>query len=343
LSIQFLTLNKDYAGHHIQGERDYQEDYFRFDNSRANDFLMILADGMGGYEGGAVASSCAVETFMDSYHIAKGSAAERLQQALQKTNLQLALEKPSKPKLANMGCTLVGAAIHRDQLEWISVGDSPLWLYKAGRLHRLNADHSMKPILQKQVQRGELTPKIAAAHPERNMLRSALTGAKIELIDQSSVPLKLLPGARILLASDGIFTLSESEIRKILRKDLSAQKLVNQLLAAVHKKGKKYQDNTTALVVKIPDEQDAVKKPWRWQTSVLLSLLILSLIIWTSDQFRMINWPDLITCFSKTSIAVPAERQNTEDIKNQLGANSKKPSEEQHIDATSELQDKQPK
>jgi protein phosphatase len=216
---------------------------------------MILADGMGGYEGGAVASSCAVETFMDTYHAAKGSAAGRLRQALQQTNQQLALEKQSKPKLANMGCTLVGVAIHDEKLEWISVGDSPLWLYNAGRLHRLNADNEMKPILQKQVQRGELSPKIAAAHPDRHKLRSAFTGGKVELIDRSSVPLKLFHDDRILLASDGIFTLSVPEISKILRKNLCAQKLVNRLLGAV--RSKKYQYNATVLVVNLPNERDA--------------------------------------------------------------------------------------
>jgi serine/threonine protein phosphatase PrpC len=96
---------------------------------------------------------------------------------------------------------------------------------------------------------GELTPDEAGMHPDRNMLRSALVGANIEMIDQSSAPLE--PGDRILLASDGILSLSETEIANILDQPLSAKALVKKLLGAVENKGKQYQDNTTALVVKM--------------------------------------------------------------------------------------------
>jgi PPM family protein phosphatase len=325
LARQFLIRNKEYAGIRIQGGRDYQEDDFGFDNSRPNDFLMILADGMGGHQGGAHASHCAVKTFMDSYHSAKGSVAKRLRRALRKANQQLALEAKDKPKLEGMGCTLVGVAISDEQIEWISVGDSPLWLYNAGRLYRLNADHSMKPLLEQQVQNGELTPEEVATHSDRNMLRSALTGTEIELIDQPEEPLELYPGDRLLLASDGILTLSEAEIGQILQKELSAKKLVKELLAAVVDKGKRYQDNTTALVVVVPDELEAAKKQsksWRWQTSVLLVLLILSLMLWASVQWRVVDLSELVERFSEVWVSevseapkesVSPEQQGVED------------------------------
>ena len=302
LARQFLIRNKEYAGIRIQGGRDYQEDDFGFDNSRPNDFLMILADGMGGHQGGAHASHCVVKTFMNSYHSAKGSVAKRLRRALRKADQQLALEAKDKPKLDGMGCTLVGVAISDEQLDWISVGDSPLWLYNADRLYRLNADHSMKPLLEEQVRNGELTPDEAATHSDRNMLRSAITGTEIELVDQPSEPLELYSGDRLLLASDGILTLSEDEIGQILQKDLSAKKLVKELLGAVEGKGKRYQDNTTALVVVIPDELEAAKKQsksWRWQTSVLLLLLILNLMLWASVQWRVVDLPELVGGFSQ--------------------------------------------
>jgi len=250
LAKQFLIDNEEFAGERIQGKRHYQEDDFGFDNSQPQDFLMVLADGMGGHKGGAFASDCVIKTVMYGYHAVSGRVADRLQQILQKTNEQLALEVQSRPKLKGMGCTLVAAAISDVQIEWISVGDSPLWLYKkAGDLVRLNADHSMKPILQELVHLGELMPEELATHPDRNMLRAAIVGGKIDLIDQSSAPLEA--GDRILLASDGILTLSETEIANILAKPLSAKALVKKLLVAVEKKGKRNQDNTTALVVKL--------------------------------------------------------------------------------------------
>jgi serine/threonine protein phosphatase PrpC len=291
LARQFLTLNKEYAGIRIQGGRNYQEDDFGFDNSKPNDFLMILADGMGGHKGGAHASHCAVKTFMDAYHDIQGSVTKRLRKALKKANQQLALDTKLYPELEGMGCTLVGVALlDCDRLEWISVGDSPLWLYNADQLYRLNEDHSMKPLLEEQVRCGELTPEEAANHLDRNMLRSALTGTDIEMVHQSSV--EVFPGDKILLASDGILTLSELEITKILQTDGSAKKIVKALLSAVEKKGKQYQDNTTALVVEIPNELEAEankkkpKNPWRWQTSIILLLLfILLLTLWISVRW----------------------------------------------------------
>lgn len=251
LMKEFLTIDKEYAGDFIQGGRDYQEDDFGFDNSRPFDFLMVLADGMGGHQGGAEASRCAIKSFINAYQIAKGSVAERLQEASQITNQQLGIEAKSNPNLKGMGCTLVGVVFNGEQLEWISVGDSPLWLYNEGGLCRLNADHSMKPVLEEQVQRGQITHKDAAKHSMRNMLLSAITGAPIKLIDQSSV--KCYPGDRILLASDGIFTLSEQKISSILSQSLPSNQLVKQLLNAVSKKRLTNQDNTTVLVLEIPN------------------------------------------------------------------------------------------
>jgi len=254
----FINRHKNHSGDCIQADRNHQEDHFCFDNSRASDFLMVIADGMGGHQGGAIASRCAVKTFIETYRTLSGSTLKRLWEALQKTNDQLALEIQAQEKLKGMGCTLVGVALNEKGLEWISVGDSPLWLYQAEQLHRLNADHSMMPILQKQVERGVITPNEALEHPNRHWLRSALMGTKIDLIDQSLMPLKLVPGDRILLASDGILTLSEQEISQILSQSLPARKLVKKLLAAVEKKDKLGQDNTTVLVVNIPE--NSVKK-----------------------------------------------------------------------------------
>ncbi len=249
---EFLTINQEYAGDFIQGGRDCQEDDFGFDNSRPFDFLMVLADGMGGHQGGAEASRCAIKSFMNAYKIAKGSIAKRLKEALEITNQQVGIIAKSNPNLKGMGCTLVGVVFNGEQLEWISVGDSPLWLYNDVRgLCRLNADHSMKPILDEQVHRGEMTQKAAAKHSLRNMLISAITGAPLKLIDHSSI--KCYPGDRILLASDGLLTLSEQKIGKILSQSLPSNKLVKHLLDTVKKKMNQNQDNTTVLVLKIPN------------------------------------------------------------------------------------------
>ncbi len=273
------TLNLEYAGERIQGKRNYQEDDFGFDKRKPAEILMILADGMGGHKGGAYASECVIRTFMENYHEVSGTIAERLKQSLDQANRQLILE--TQPHLQGMGCTLVGVALNEEEMEWVSVGDSPLWLYSAGRLLRLNADHSFKPILQERVQCGEITSEEAVTHPKRNMLRSAVTGNKIDLIDQSSAPVNLYPGDRILLASDGIFTLSDVEIGKILARSISAKKCVEKLLNAVLKKGRRNQDNTTALVIYIPEKNESKTRPlWHWFIGGIVLILLIFAIRW---------------------------------------------------------------
>ena len=298
MNQQFLQINQHYAGKNIQGKRNYQEDDFGFDNSKPAGLLITLADGMGGHKGGATASSCTIQTFMRTYRAMSGKVAVCLGQSLQQANQQLVLETNKQPALAGMGCTFVGVVIKAGQLEWISIGDSPLWVYRAGRLYRLNADHSMKPILQEQVRRGDLTPKAAETHWNRNMLRSALTGTRLDLVDQSHEPFRLCSGDRVLLASDGIFTLSDLEISKILAQPLSAKKTVDLLLKAVQDKAKPTQDNTTALVVKIPNEVKAIPSASRRQTKILLPvaiLIVLSLIFWA--HLRIVDVTELIARF----------------------------------------------
>jgi serine/threonine protein phosphatase PrpC len=261
LATKHLINEEQYAGNRIQGQRQYQQDDFGFDNRRAGDFLMILADGMGGHSGGDIASKNVVTTFMDSYHNANGTVAERLFEALETSNQAIAYYTNKHPEFMGMGSTLVAFVINQyNKMQWISVGDSPLWLYSHGELSRLNADHSMKPLLEEQVRLGKLTAKQAAEHPDRNMLRSAVIGTYIKYIDQSPEALELYAGDTILLASDGIFTLSDTEISKILKKPLTAKNMVNTLLDAVEKKNKRAQDNTTALVFQMPKKPNFFRR-----------------------------------------------------------------------------------
>ncbi len=257
MTTPFLEPDTHYAGQHIQGTRNYQEDDFGFDHPTPSEFIMVVADGLGGHQGGAYASHCVVHTFLEQYRTLSGTVAQRLQKALEQANRKLAKDANGKPELYGMGCTVVAVVIHDHQIEWISVGDSPLWLYDGhkNQFYRLNLDHSMKVLLEEKIHRGELTPERAAYHPERNLLFSALTaGNSIELIDTSKEPLTLWEGDCILLASDGIFTLSDEEISQVLRRELTAPQFVNELLTAVEAKKQRNQDNTTVLVVKIEKE-----------------------------------------------------------------------------------------
>ena len=96
------------------------------------------------------------------------------------------------------------------------MGDSPLWLFRDGRLRRLNADHSMAPVLASLVAAGRMTAEQAATDSKRHALRSAVMGDAIHLVDVSSQPVAVRKTDRLLLASDGLMTLVDEEIERIL-------------------------------------------------------------------------------------------------------------------------------
>ncbi|CDI00782.1 putative Serine/threonine protein phosphatase [Candidatus Competibacter denitrificans Run_A_D11] len=260
----------------VQGQRSKQEDdYGVFElppQLEAGDMLLVLADGMGGEQAGALASALAVRSFIETYDIVPPtSVPERLERTLHHVNGRMALEVTTDPEhLSGMGCTLLAVVLAEEGLYWISVGDSPLWLWRRGSLHRLNEDHAYRRVLARQVSVGKISAQEAACHPDRNALISVVTGESLQLVDLSREPFPLEPNDQILLASDGLLTLTEREIAAALKAARSSRSPCQRLLAAVGSHEHPYQDNTTVLWAKracAPTEKSFW--PLKWTRGVL--------------------------------------------------------------------------
>jgi PPM family protein phosphatase len=251
-----------YASRAMVGAREGQEDSCRFltvvpaedfttGASNAETLLAVLADGMGGHVGGAEASTIACDAFVTAYQDVTGDERSRLQISLDTSNRALLEALRQDGALRGMGCTLVGALFNADGILWVSVGDSPLLLFRDDKIVQLNEDHSLAPMLEKLVANGEMTAAEAEHHPRRHYLRAALTGDNIELVDLSSTALALRPGDVVLLASDGLDVLSHAEIAELLaaRPGEGPEAIADTLLAAVSAKALPNQDNVTLMVV----------------------------------------------------------------------------------------------
>ena len=256
------------AGARMRGERAHQEDAFcvwpepleiattedgiEFVASERPEesLLMVIADGMGGHAGGAQASITAVTTFREAFLREEGTIAHRLRASLDAANAAIASIVAAAPHLAGMGSTLTAVVLDGAMMTHISVGDSPLLRLAGEGLERLNDDHSMRGALAEAVTEGRISEADAAVHPQRNALISAVTGGVITAIDQPAKPLSLDPGDMILLATDGLLTLSESDVEYLLRSSpqASPRELIGRLIDGLSKKASPYQDNTTILL-----------------------------------------------------------------------------------------------
>jgi len=256
----------DHAARASKGARSYQEDAAEVRVSPAAGpgpdtragvaaLTAVLADGMGGHAGGALASGLACKFFLHAFATSSGEVAARLAEALDLANAAIAHEVADNPALSGMGCTLIGAAFGPEGIEWVSVGDSPLFLVRNGEIVLLNEDHSLAPEIDKLAESGRISWEAAKADPRRHFLRSALTGTEIDLVDRSRRPLSLQPGDLVILASDGIHTLGEADIAGVVAASsaVGPDSIADALLAAVAAAGDTYQDNTTVVVVRVRD------------------------------------------------------------------------------------------
>lgn len=255
-----------------KGARDYQEDALIADfTNGAEVSVAVLADGMGGHAAGDLASKIVVTEVFNTLMFRNSELADEgaelseiLRDAAETANNCLNYHVQLHPQTKGMGATLVSCVIRRDELHWISIGDSPLYLFRDNALTQLNEDHSLGPHIDMLVRSGNLTEAEGLNHPERNALTSVLLGQKIAQIDCPAQPFRLVAGDVIILASDGLQFLKNEEIAQVLRDRPFARSsdLADALMARVEGLGDPDLDNVTIALVKVQaGEQSAQGAP----------------------------------------------------------------------------------
>lgn len=288
----------NFGGHEIIGDRSGQEDYSLFRLLKnGSELLIVLADGMGGHTSGEVASKNTVTVFDSTFtSYPSESVSTKLGAALQQANSDLSRLISKNQSLDGMGCTLVGAHIGSEGLRWISVGDSLLYLYRDGSLTHLNADHSMAPIIEESFRSGKISKEEALNHPNKNALRSAVMGSEIPLIDSPQFPLSIYHGDILIVASDGLLTLSADQIINTLGKykNQTADEIASALVNGVVSKKRPRQDNTTVQVLIVPSSFGRQNKFFK--KLLLISIVSLIAVIFTAAAYYL-DAPGLINKF----------------------------------------------
>lgn len=220
--------------------RKVNEDSFYISHDKN---VLAVADGMGGYVGGEVASKTAVEAIAYYFKNFSSDTALQLEKAVQYANSSILSKTMIDPKLKGMGTTVSLVTLGRHQAFWAHVGDSRIYLFRDGELTQISTDHTIVQVL---VKRGRITEEEAANHPQRHVLTRAVGVDENLIVDSGSFDVK--PKDRILICSDGLtLFIHKDELCKALSDYRRTEReIINDLFTHVYENGAK--DNVTAIL-----------------------------------------------------------------------------------------------
>ena len=217
--------------------RDHNEDSVIITKNDEGNYLMAIADGMGGHSAGEVASSIAIsylgKYFKETFRkMSKVDAVNWIRDAVDEINLLIFQHEKTHPESKGMGTTLVFSILTKDYLLFGNVGDSSGFVMKDDKLHKVTYDHTLVNLL---VSAGELTKEEASVHPKKNVLMKAL-GASTEVdVDIFDCDMDV---TQILLSSDGLTGMLDREsIEKVLLGEGSVEDKVIKLIQKANNRG----------------------------------------------------------------------------------------------------------
>ena len=190
---------------HVGKVRSENQDYMGHFHANGG-HLLVVADGMGGHNGGWEASHMVVDACRQAFDEwdSKRSPLHLLSDCVQLSNTQLIERSVVEPTLQGMGSTFVGIYVHEGKAWFANLGDSRAYLLRNGEIKRISRDHSRVGMM---VEAGLLTEEAARKHPMSNVLEMALGVEDFVAPEMSSKPMELQEGDRFLLCSDGLWGL----------------------------------------------------------------------------------------------------------------------------------------
>jgi len=217
--------------------RTHNEDSVTIINNEKQEYILAVADGMGGHKAGEVASSIAIEHITEEFYKLetignKEDAIEWLREKVTEINNKIFNYTSKHTESKGMGTTLVIAIKTNDYILFGNIGDSSGYVIKNDKLHKVTKDHTLVNLL---VSTGELTEEEAKYHPRKNVLMRALGANDPIEIDIFDVDMTV---KGIFLCSDGLTNMiTDEQIEKILNSDLSIEDMVVKLIKKSNSRG----------------------------------------------------------------------------------------------------------
>lgn len=236
----------NFANSNVGKVRKMNQDYYFVSK---DGMLNVLADGMGGYTGGEIASKLATisaveyieKHFNKNVDYEKEEILEILKNAINYANTEVFHKAKAQEELEQMGTTLEICLIYKNRACIAHIGDSRIYRLRKGIMKKLTKDHSY---VQTLVEDGTITKEEAEHHPKKNMLMKAL-GCE-ETVSADVMVKGFLEGDTILICSDGLTNMvSEERIHSIIESNL--QGATNELINEANENGGL--DNITLIII----------------------------------------------------------------------------------------------
>jgi PPM family protein phosphatase len=209
--------------------------------------LAVIADGMGGYEGGQEASRMAVETVREVYDSAfRGDPKAALSEAFLVAHERIRGYAEEHPKFHGMGTTCTALVAVSRKLYFAHVGDSRLYLVRGSEISRLTRDHSY---VSRLVESGIVRSEDAETHPQRHILTAALGSGMEVATDVSPRAVPLEEGDTLVLCTDGLWgVVGEADVMAAVRDKEPAESCAAMVNLALQRGGP---DNITVQVLRV--------------------------------------------------------------------------------------------
>ena len=218
--------------------RDHNEDSVTILKNANNEYLLAVADGMGGHKAGEVASSMAINHITSKFNSLeslsdKDKAINWIREEVADINKSIFAYTDAHEESKGMGTTFVIALYTKDYLLFGNVGDSSGFVIKNSKLYKVTKDHTLVNLL---VASGELTEEEAQNHPKKNILMRALGANNPAEVDIFDVVDEEIEG--IFLCSDGLTSmLNQTQIEKVLDGSGSLEEKVTRLIRKSNVRG----------------------------------------------------------------------------------------------------------
>ena len=277
---------KYYVKSDIGKVRSANEDYFINEKLDKNEYIFVVADGMGGHNAGGVASELGALTFINQYKYQrkkKKSIIDSMFFSIKEANETIYKKSLSDPKKSGMGTTFSACVISNMKAYIVHVGDSRIYLIRDNDIKRVTTDHTF---VEKMLEQGKITDQEALHHPQKNILYMSLGVQKSlepEIIDDFNIKDEDV----IVMCSDGLVNTVTNNQMKKFSLIYNPQESVEKLIKLANKNGGT--DNITVQVIRINKAEGvrrlkpiSIEKENKRNSLILLLFIILTIlfILW---------------------------------------------------------------